>query len=300
MGMVPTINMTPNGPVFSRIIQGYWRMSDWQWNSQQHLSFIKQHVELGITTVDHAHVYGNPAAETLFGGALKLDPSLREKIQVVSKCGINVGDGCSITHYDSSKNAILTSVETSLTRLGIEHLDLLLIHRPDYLMDIDEVACAFEELNASGKVRYFGVSNFTVAQFSLLQSRLNDPLVTNQVEINPMNMSALDNGTLDDLQRRRIIPMAWSCLAGGRVLSEQSEQAIRLRGTLISLTEELGAEFMDQVIYAWVMRLPCSPAIILGSGNVKRIRSAVNSLTLQMSREQWYRVWVAAKGHGVP
>ena len=294
--------MAPQGPQFSEFVQGYWRMAEWNMTPQQSLTFLKQHLELGISTVDHAHVYGgNPSCEELFGAALKLEPGIRDQIEIVSKCGIElVGDGGKVNHYNSTPAAIKQSVDTSLRRLGIDSLDVLLIHRPDWLMDVDEVAETFAELNTSGKVQHFGVSNFTTSQFALLQSRLEQPLVTNQVEINPVNFGVIDDGTVDHLQELRIRPMAWSCLAGGGIFSDESEQMVRLRNTLEVIAEEIGADSIDQVIYAWVMVLPSRPVAIIGSGNIERVRTAVNSLELKLNREQWYRIWVASKGHGVP
>jgi predicted oxidoreductase len=294
--------MAANGPEFSELVQGYWRMGDWGMTSQEHLSFLKEHVELGITTVDHANVYGgSPSCEALFGDMLRLEPCMREQIQIVSKCGIElVDDGKHVNHYDSSSDAITQSVETSLTRLGIESLDVLLIHRPDWLMNADDVADTFARLKASGKVQHFGVSNFTTHQYNLLQSRLDDSLVTNQVEINPLNMQATTDGSLDLCQQQRVRPMAWSCLAGGRIFTEQSEQVNRLKETLNQVAQEIGASSIDQVLYAWVMRLPSNPVAIVGSGNIRRVRTAVDALALTMEQEQWYRIWCASTGHGVP
>ena len=300
-----TINkvpMAPNGIEFSEIVQGYWRMGDWEMSAQEYLSFLKSHVELGITTIDHAHVYGDtPSCEELFGDVLKLDSGLRQQIQIISKCGIElVDDGKHVNHYDSTPAAISRSVETSLRRLGVESLDVLLIHRPDWLMDVDAVADTFSALKAAGKVQHFGVSNFTTSQFNLLQSRLDSPLITNQVEINPLNMQATTDGTLDLCQQLEVRPMAWSCLGGGRVFTESSEQITRLKATLSQVAEEIGAGSIDQVLYAWVMCLPSKPVAIVGSGNIDRVKAAVEALSLSINQEQWYRVWCAATGHGVP
>jgi len=272
-------------------------------SSQEHLSFLKSHIELGITTVDHAHVYGaSPSCEELFGAALKLDPGVREHIEIVSKCGIElVNDNDKyVNHYDSTPSVIEASVETSLSRLGIESLDVLLIHRPDWLMDVDAIAESFIELKASGKVQHFGVSNFTVSQFALLQSRLDFSLVANQVEINPINMGAISDGTLDQLHQNRVRPMAWSCLAGGRVFTETSEQMSRLNSTLSDIAEEIDAVSIDQVLYAWCLALPSKPVAIVGSGNIERVKAAVDALKFKLSREQWYRIWVASNSYGVP
>ena len=303
MSKVDKVLMAPQGPEFSAIVQGYWRMGDWGMDSQQHLRFLKSHIELGVTTVDHANVYGaGPSCEELFGNALKLDPCARDQIEIISKCGIALvaDDGKSVNHYDSTAAAIQKSVETSLSRMAIESLDALLIHRPDWLMDVDVVAEAFSGLKQSGKVQHFGVSNFTSSQFDLLQSRLESPLVTNQIEINPINLAATTDGTLDQLQQYRVRPMAWSCLAGGRVFTEQSEQMSRLNAALSEIADEIGATSNDQVLYAWSMALPSKPVAIVGSGNIDRVRAAVDALKLKLSREQWYRIWVAATGHGVP
>ena len=302
--MVAKVELTPNGQQFSELVQGYWRLADWNMTPQERLSFLKQHIELGVTTVDHADIYGNYSCEQLFGEALAIEPSVRDQIEIVTKCDINL---CSdlvperkINHYDTSKQHIVNSVNNSLSRLNIENIDVLLIHRPDVLMDADEVADAFAQLKQQGKVNHFGVSNFTPSQFELLQSRLDAPLVTNQVEINPLNFEVAHDGTLDQLQMKRVKPMAWSCLGGGAIFSGQSEQQVRVRNELEAIREEVGAESIDQVIYAWVRRLPSNPLPIIGSGKIERVQTAVDALNITLTREQWYRVWVASKGHGVP
>ncbi|WP_407558366.1 aldo/keto reductase [Vibrio parahaemolyticus] len=302
--MVAKVVTAPNGPEFSELVQGYWRAADWGMTAQERLSFLKQHIELGITTVDHADIYGNYECEALFGEALALDKSVRDQIQIVTKCDINLcGDKTperKINHYDTSSAHIYQSVNNSLERLNVDEIDVLLIHRPDVLMDADEVAEAFTELHKVGKVKHFGVSNFTPRQFELLQSRLGKPLVTNQVEINPLNFEVAHDGTLDQMQMLRTRPMAWSCLGGGSIFSGESEQSIRVRNELEAIREEVGAISIDQVIYAWVRRLPSKPIPIIGSGKIERVQTAVNALNIELTREQWYRVWVASKGHGVP
>ncbi|EPW3768976.1 aldo/keto reductase [Vibrio fluvialis] len=302
--MVAKVTIASQGPEFSELVQGYWRLGEWGMTAQERLTFLKQHLELGITTVDHADIYGNYECEQLFGEALALEPSLREQLQIVTKCDIKL---CSakfperkINHYDTSAAHIYQSVNNSLERLRVNEIDVLLIHRPDVLMDADEVAEAFTELHKVGKVKHFGVSNFSPAQFELLQSRLGKPLVTNQVEINPLNFDVAHDGTLDQMQMLRTRPMAWSCLGGGAIFNGESEQAQRVRSVLEELREELGAESIDQVIYAWVRALPSKPLPIIGSGKIERVQAAVDALDLTLSREQWYRVWVASKGHGVP
>ncbi|CAH8212629.1 aldo/keto reductase [Vibrio aestuarianus] len=302
--MVAKVTIAPQGPDFSELVQGYWRLGEWGMTPQQRLTFLKQHLELGITTVDHADIYGNYQCETLFGEALALEPSLREQMQIVTKCDINLcGDRTpqrKINHYDTSSAHIYQSVNNSLERLGISEIDVLLIHRPDVLMEADEVAEAFSELHKVGKVKHFGVSNFSPRQFELLQSRLGKPLVTNQVEINPLNFEVAHDGTLDQLQMNRTRPMAWSCLGGGSIFSGDTEQAKRVREELEAIRLEIGAQSIDQVIFAWVRRLPSKPLPIIGSGKIERVQAAIAALEFELTREQWYRVWVASKGHGVP
>lgn len=300
MSITPKVQMSPHGPALSTLVQGYWRLDHWQMSTQQCLSFIKEHVALGITSVDHAHVYGNPSCEYLFGEALKREPALRQHIEIISKCGIRLAEAGQVAHYDYGKQAIIASVETSLKRLGTDYLDVLLLHRPDYLMDADEVAEAFAHLKSQGMVKHFGVSNFTTAQIGLLQSRLDSALVTNQIEINPVNLDILDSGVLEYMQQHRMRPMAWSCLVGGRIFSEHNERFERLRHALHNVATEIGAQSIDQVMYAWVMHIPSKPVPVLGTGNIARVHAAVESLTLTLNREQWYRIWSASKGHGVP
>ncbi|MBA5761554.1 aldo/keto reductase family oxidoreductase [Vibrio sp. 404] len=302
--MVSKVTIGPQGPELSELVQGYWRLGEWGMTPQQRLTFLKQHIDLGISTVDHADIYGNYECEKLFGEALKLDSSVRDQIEIVTKCDINL---CTdkfpqrkVNYYDTSSAHIYESVNNSLSRLGVEQIDLLLIHRPDVLMDADEVAEAFAELHKVGKVKHFGVSNFNARQFELLQSRVHKPLVTNQVEINPLNFEVAHDGTLDQLQMTRIRPMAWSCLGGGEIFTGKTEQAERVRTELELLRDEVGANSIDEVIYAWVRKLPSKPLAIIGSGKIDRVEAAVNALGIELTREQWYRVWVASKGHGVP
>jgi predicted oxidoreductase len=300
MSYIERVPVANGGLEFSKFIQGYWRMADWGMNTQEHLRFIQQHIDLGITTVDHAHVYGPPPCEQLFGEALKLAPSVRDQLEIVTKFGIQPSaDTIKTKHYNSDANSIVKSVDLSLRRMGIDTIDVLLVHRPDLLMNADEISDVFKNLEKSGKVKHFGVSNFSASQFELLQSRLDKPLVTNQIEINPVSMQSLEDGTLDYLQQRRVIPMAWSCLAGGSVFTDQSAYMQGVREVLVQLTEEVGADSIDQLIYAWVLALPSKPLPIIGSGNIDRVKTAVKAADIILSREQWYRIWSLFKGRRV-
>ena len=298
--MVQRITLAPQGPEFSRFVMGYWRLMDWNMSAQELVGFIEEHLDLGITTVDHADIYGGYECEAAFGEAMKLSPALRERMEIVTKCGIATTAKAehALGHYITDRDHIIRSAEQSLTNLATDRLDLLLIHRPDPLMDADEVAEAFLALHQSGKVRHFGVSNFTPAQFALLQSRLPFTLATNQVEISPVYQPLLLDGTLDQLQQLRIRPMAWSCLGGGRLFNDDAFQP--LRDELAKVAQELNAETIEQVVYAWILRLPSQPLPIIGSGKIERVRSALAAEQLNMTRQQWFRIRKAALGYDVP
>ncbi|UJF22699.1 aldo/keto reductase [Shewanella sp. OMA3-2] len=295
--------MTTSHFEFSDFIAGFWRIDAWNMTPQQRLTLIEQYLELGVTSMDHADIYGVYQCETLFGEALALAPHLRQQMQLIGKCGIKPAfdgfDNRYVNHYDTSKQHIISSVERSLVELKTDYLDALLIHRPDPLMQADEVAEAFLQLKQQGKVNHFGVSNFLPHHFTLLQSRLDAPLITNQVEISPQCLTHLHDGVLDQCQQLNIRPMAWSCLGGGTLFSEQTEQAIRLRSCLTVVAEQVGTSDISQVIYAWVAMLPSKPTPIIGSGNIERIRSAVNSSTIQLTKQQWFSIWQASTGHSV-
>jgi len=254
--MLQRVQIAPQGPSFSPLVMGYWRLMEWGMTSQQLVQFIEQHLECGISTVDHADIYGGYQCEAEFGKALRLQPSLRQRLELVTKCGIatTANPDNALGHYVTDAAHIMTSAENSLRYFNTDYLDLLLIHRPDPLMEADEVASAFQQLHQSGKVKHFGVSNFTPAQYSLLQSRLPFTLVTNQVEISPVHQPLLLEGTLDQCQQMRVRPMAWSCLAGGTMFSAPEFQP--LRDELLLIQQETGAENIEQLIYAWILQLP--------------------------------------------
>lgn len=292
--------IAPQGPLFSPLIAGYWRLMEWGMTPQQVVEFIEHHLALGITTVDHADIYGDYQCEAAFGAALRLAPGLREKLQIVTKCGIatRAKPEHRIGHYITEASHILHSAENSLRHFNTDYLDLLLIHRPDPLMDADEIAEAFMALHQSGKVRHFGVSNFTASQFTLLQSRLPFSLVTNQLEISPLEQTSLLDGSLDQCQQNRIRPMAWSCLGGGRLFNDPHYQP--LRDELEQVKQEIGASNIEQVVYAWVMKLPSRPLPIIGSGKIERVKEAVGACQLTLDRQQWFRIRKAAIGYDVP
>ena len=288
----------------SRLVHGHWRLGDWRMTNQELLKFTDQIVELGITTFDHADIYGNYSCEKLFGDALKLKKSLRENIQIISKCGIKLkGDKFpdrKIKSYDYSFGHIVSSVESSLNNLGTDYLDILLLHRPAPFFNPEEVAKAFSHLNESGKVLHFGVSNFNPMQFEMLNTYLDKKLVTNQVEISPFCLEHFENGNIDFFLKEKIKPMAWSPLAGGSIFNPQNKKSYRLLKALSEIANELNVDGIDKVIYAWLLNHPVSVIPIIGSGKITRIQNAVNALDIEMSSDQWYEIYNASVGEELP
>jgi len=263
---------------------------------------IRTAIEEGFTHFDHADIYGGGQCETLFSEVLKEMPGARENIIITSKCGIrrtnqpNQGDP---GRYDFSKEHIIQSVEGSLTRLGVDCLDLLLLHRPDYLCDAEEVSETFQELRDAGKVLHFGVSNFRPSQVSLLQSYCAMPLLVNQVEINIHNIDALSDGTLDQCQELKITPQAWCPIAGvaypawGNTFSEEDE--VRLKSEFDLQSQEYDSE-NGIIMLAWLLKHPAMILPIIGSTTPSRIKAAKQALDIPYSREDWYRLLEARNG----
>ncbi len=299
------IKMGPGGPDFSRLVAGYWRLREWNYSTDELLRFVEQCMDLGITTMDHADIYGDYTCEALFGQAISGRSALREKMQIVTKCGIRRQNsqnkpGVSHQHYDTGSEHIIASAEESIRNMQTDYLDVLLIHRPDALMDADEVADAFAKLRHQGKVRFFGTSNFTPSQFSLLQSRLPFPLVTNQIECSVLHLEPMHDGTLDQAQQLKVPPMAWSPFGGGELFTGTSDKTERVRNTLETIGEETGGYRTDQIACAWLLRHPSRILPVLGTGKIERIKAAADATNITLSREQWYRIWSASTGTPVP
>lgn len=288
---------------FSPIAFGLWRLHEWNLSTSELIHLIEECIELGITTFDHADIYGSYGNEELFGYALKERPDLREKIELVSKCGIalvtQTRSEHRIPHYNTTSAWIRNAAEQSLRKLNTETLDLLLIHRPDPLMDATDVADVLTKLHNEGKVQNIGVSNFTPAQFDLLQSRMDISLVTNQVEFSLLNTRPVYDGTFDQAQRLQFSPMVWSPFAGGNLFTSTSQQAGRVRSVLHQLSLKYEAA-MDQIALAWIRQLPCKPLPVIGTGRIDRIMGAAGSLDVRLERQDWYHLLQASNGHPVP
>ncbi|QJE00240.1 oxidoreductase [Massilia forsythiae] len=296
----PRILTREGGLELSRVVAGMWRMVDWGMTVEQRVAFIEQCIAIGVTSFDHADIYGNYGVEGLFGEALRAQPSLRARIQLVSKCGIKLVSGKrpqhTIQHYDTTVAHIIASAEESLRQLHTDRLDLLLIHRPDPLMDFDEVAGAFTRLREAGKVLHFGVSNFSRHQFESLDRRIR--LATNQVEFSPLHVAPLFDETFDGLQDRGVAPMIWSPLGGGRLFSANDAGAEQLRLVIKEIADRLHQPFAS-VVFAWIMQLPSRPIPLTGSGRIEAIKVAVAGAGFQLARTDWFAILRAARGHEV-
>ncbi len=280
----------PEGPELSRIIAGAWR-----WNDTDVTKLINTSIEAGITSFDHADIYGDYENEKIFGDALKKTSVKRASIELITKCGIKLLSskhaGTSVKHYDTSKGHILNCVDHSLKNLSTDYLDVLLIHRPDPLLDPAEVAEAFGLLKQNGKVRFVGVSNFTVPQFEMLQSYLSFPLVTNQLEISLSKLDCLFDGSLDTLLKHRTSPMAWSPLGGGKLVAGSS--SIWIKKDKYRATE-------TQLSLAWLLAHPSKIFPVIGTTQPGRITEAAKSIDIKLERQDWFEMLKTVTGRDVP
>jgi len=312
-------------PAASRLIMGCMGLGG-GWNSQpisaadEQLAFsvIETALELGINFFDHADIYTYGKAETVFGRYLKQFPTQREQLFIQSKCAIKLAQPGQTGQYDGSKDAILQAVEGSLARLETDYLDLLLLHRPDPLMQAEEVAAAFDLLTQQGKVRHFGVSNMGWAQMQLLQKNLAQPLRVNQLEMSLAAHHWLEEGvligmpagaerhfgygTIEYCQLNNIQLQSWGSLAQGRFSpgftgQNHTEQAVSER------VQQLAAEYQcssEAILLAWLMRHPAAIQPVIGSTNLQRIRACAAATTITLTREHWYQLYVAARGAALP
>lgn len=279
------------GPKLSRIVAGAWR---WDVSGSAVEKLVKTSIDAGITSFDHADIYGDYGNEKIFGDVLKKNPSIRKDLQLITKCGIKLLSGNHpntwIKHYDTSKKHILASVDNSLNLLGTHYIDLLLLHRPDPLLDPEEVSEAFGLLKQSGKVLHFGVSNFTSDQFEMLQSYLPFPLVTNQIEFSLNRLDPMYDGTLDVLLKHRVCPMAWSPLGGGKLMG--GEKGLWEKRGKYKATE-------TQLSLAWLLRHPAGIFPIIGTTQPERITESAAATEINLDRQDWFEMLKIATGKDV-
>ena len=283
----------------SRIVYGMWRLGDDENTSPEHVrAKIDASLDQGITSFDQADIYGGYEAEEILGNALS-GSALRNKMEIVTKCDIIAPVGryadARVKYYDTSRAHIMASVDHSLRLMGIDYIDLLLIHRPDPLMDHHETGSALDEVIASGKVRSVGVSNFRPYDWELLQSAMKNQLVTNQIELSVLAHDSFVNGDVAFHQRIGTPMMAWSPLAGGALFSGDHPDVMSALSNVASQNN------VDEtaVAIAWLLAHPSRILPVLGTNSLERIKGMSAALDVKMDRQTWYEIYTAALGHEV-
>ena len=287
----------------SRVIYGMWRLGDDTDISVAHVQAkIEACLDQGITSFDQADIYGGYEAETILGACLAQAPHLREKMEIVTKCDIVAPVGrysdARVKYYDTSAEHIEKSIEHSLAEMQIDHIDLLLIHRPDPYMDHLETGAALDAAVASGKVGCVGVSNFKPHDWNLLQSGMKEQLITNQIEMSVLALDAFTNGDLAFHQQHGIRPMAWSPLAGGALFDEDNSQTAALRACLKRIAGEQNVG-IDAVAVAWLLAHPAKILPVLGTNNLNRIKLLADASKVSIDRQTWFEIYTHSLGQEV-
>ncbi len=296
--MMEKVNV--GGVDLSRIVYGMWRLGD---DADTSVAQVQAKIEAclaqGITTMDQADIYGGYQAEALLGAALEAAPALRDRIEIVTKCDIvapiGAQSGARVKHYDTSAEYISAAVDNSLKLMNIDVIDLLLIHRPDPLMDHLETGKCLDALVASGKVRAVGTSNFRPWDWDLLQSAMSTPLATNQIEVSVLHHLPFTNGDVAFHQQRAQPIMAWSPLSGGALFGDEGRS---VRAVLSRIGEEYGVG-ADAVAVAWLLHHPARILPVMGTNNLNRIKGLSGALQVNLDRQDWYEIYTAALGHEV-
>ena len=288
------------GLSFSRLVYGMWRLADDSDTSVKHVDAkINAALDQGITTFDQADIYGGYTAEAVMGAAMKANPSLRQRMEIVSKCDIVIDagrhSGARVKHYDTTAAHINASVDASLSEMGVDDIDVLLIHRPDPLMDHHETGAALDALVDAGKVRAVGVSNFRPWDWNLLQSAMRHPLVTNQIELSLKRIAPFTNGDLAFHQQHGHVVMAWSPLGGGDLMTASNELTHRLD----SIATRSGVD-RAAVATAFLLAHPAKITPVLGTNNLDRISAISAAETVELDRQDWFSLYEAALGSEVP
>jgi predicted oxidoreductase len=288
------------GLSFSRLVYGMWRLADDSDTSVKHVDAkINAALDQGITTFDQADIYGGYTAEAVMGTAMKANPSLRQRMEIVSKCDIVIDagrhSGARVKHYNTTAAHINASVDASLSEMGVDEIDVLLVHRPDPLMDHHETGPALDALVDAGKVRAVGVSNFRPWDWNLLQSAMRHPLVTNQIELSLKHIQPFTDGDLAFHQQHGHVVMAWSPLGGGDLMTASNELTHRLD----SIATRCGVD-RAAVATAFLLAHPAKIAPVLGTNSLDRISAISAAETVQLDRQDWFSLYEAALGSEVP
>jgi predicted oxidoreductase len=289
----------------SELVYGVWRLTADKKNLDPNylLKKIEICIDKGLTSFDHADIYGNYSCEEVFGNAIKLKPEIKSKIQIITKADIMLLSSSQpnthVKHYDTSRDHLFQSVDSSLKKLQVEKIDLFLLHRPDPLMNASEVAETLDQLVESGKVLNIGVSNFTCSQFSMLNSKLKNKLVTNQIEFSIGELKALYDGTLDQAQEVNFKPMAWSPTNGGKIFTSTDEKYIRIRRKLSELHRKYNSS-IEALCFAFILAHPSQMIPIIGSNDMDRILSILKSIEIKLERQDWFDILTISENKEVP
>lgn len=298
------IRITRRGPEFSRMVYGTWRILDTKPTAQEINRRLHACLELGITTIDTAEIYGLYEVEKQLGAALALTPGLRGKFQIITKAGIYIPCAhypqCRTAHYNATGAHLIQSLEKSLQLLGTDQIDLFLVHRPDWLTRADDTAAGLNYLLRSEKIKSVGVSNYSASQFDLLNAHMEQPLATNQIEFHLLRPEPINDGTLHQCEKLDVRPMAWSPLAGGRIFDPTNPAATRLATLAKSMAARYNGVSLEQLAYAWILAHPSHPLPVIGTNKLDRLQSAAQAEAIVLEREDWFALWEAAQGRSIP
>ena len=283
-----------NALSISAVVQGVWRLDGWNFSAAELADFMNACIDRGVTTFDTAEIYGGTVCETLMGEAFKKDPTIRKRIELVSKTGIFVEtiNGKPFGYYNTSYARVLQSCKESLTRLNTDSLDLYLIHREDPCLDVWETARALKQLKKDGLVREVGVSNFDPNKFNALNKAMDGALVTNQIEWNPVCFEHFNNGMMDLLTAEKIHPMIWSPLAGGKLFSDDAA-CVRAMKKIGEIADRHGVD-PSVIVYAWIFYHPVGAAPSTGTNKLARLDHAIQALDVKLAHHEWFEIYAAS------
>jgi predicted oxidoreductase len=292
------IYLSDSGPKVSPAIYGFWRWEDISATGAATMEKIVNHcLEHGINTFDHADIYGGYQCEELFGNVLSKRSFKREEVVLFTKCGVKIPHfsrpETRIKYCDTSAEHVLKSIDNSLKKLRTDYIDIFLLDHLDPLSNLEEAALTLERLRGSGKIRNIGVANFSVFQHQLLASYLHVPIVTNHIELNILNTTALDNGQLDYIKQRYMRPVATAPLAGGRIENGTDPLAVRVHYKLEELSKKFNAH-IESIAVAWLIKLGALP--LIGTTSEQRIKNIINAFDVDLDRQDWYELYHASRG----
>lgn len=280
----------------SRIVQGFWRLHTWNLSPQELLDFMKECVSLGVTSFDTAEIYGNYQSEILLGQALAIEPDFRSKIQIITKTGINKlnpSKPYTIKHYETTYDKIKSSCYSSLKKLNTSYIDVYLIHREDPFFNHMDAVKAFDELIEEGCIKSYGVCNYDPFKFDAFHTLSNHKLVTNQIEVSPLQFEHFNSGMFDLLQKFNVHPMFWSPLNGGNIFTSNDENVVNLRLVLERIAQKHNTS-TDTIVYAWLLKHPVKGMVISGTQKISRLQNAINALQINLELEEWYEIYLAS------